>query len=406
MNDRNAIYVLLFLIGTVFGLTSCEKEMVITGKDFLVQLPVEAPTVAYVGRELTVPVAVSSKTGIQKVETRLNFQPLQGTTQEDYGGADTGTYLFRYTPTRFDLGKSLSFVIAAFDSQGYTRTTNYTVKVEEAPVHITITFPEEIPESIDVGESLSLQVQVVSELPMQEIATLVNGVLVDDLTKSTFSDPLQDNYLVAYTPADAEAGRPLELRVRVTDNEGKVKEAAVTLTVTGTPAGKALKVFNGIYLGGQNSTEHGHFLDATAGKVYMRQGVAAISDQIDLLCFISGASTGVNVTAPNFSNAAQFIYTVANSGDDALANWPVRNATKLKRLENDGQAAFDALEEDTQLKELYEASGMETDNVNKLAADDVVLFKTVDGHYGVFLVKTPVPSTNKESLQLDYKISE
>lgn len=398
------IYLLLFFNVLVI-LSSCKKETPLE-QTFKVDIPSGTPEVAYVGRELTFDVALNAASGLQKAEVRMDFQQVEGSEQSDYANSTTGIYHFSYTPTEFDLGKRLSFVIVAYDSRGFTTSATHEVMVEEAPVNIEIQIPEDAPSTTSPEELIEFDIQVSSELDIKEISTSVNGAIIEDLTKTNFDNPRLDFYHLAYTTNNDDAGTELVFTIQVTDVENKVKTAEYKIVVDGNRVPKPVVEFRDVMLGGQKSTENGHFLNTTTGSTHFSDGVAAISETIDLLFFVSGSSTGKNITAPSFSNSA-IVYSVNQSDEvNALAAWPVRNDTKLKRLTGVSPEDFEAIVLDSEIKALYDSVEEATDNINRITENDIIVFKTVKDKYGIIIVKAPLPAKNTGSLIFDYKIQK
>ncbi len=334
-------------------MTGCSKDK-LTGsasEDFRVLIPSSAPDSAFPKRTVTFDVEVYAKEGIEKVEVRKDFQLIDSSVRS-YNGATSSTYTFAFTPNRFQLGKSLNFVVVAYNRSGFTTTAPYTVRIKEAPINISMSIPATAPDTLQqLGETISFPLSVISEMPLTSITTALNGVVLDSLSKTGFADPLKTDYDFHYTPVGADAGQLLTFTFSATDAEEKVRTAAYTVFIKGVKPPKPVKVFD-VSMGGQNSTTSGQFFNATAGTVHFRAGVAAISSSIDLVSFVSGASTGVNLTAPSFANNT-VVYTTANSGADAVGSWPVRNATKLVRLSAFTQTDFDMVQTDNQIVDIF-----------------------------------------------------
>jgi len=394
----------IFSLGWVVLLTSCVKDKLSGSgsQDFRILIPSSAPDSAFPKRAITFEIEVYAKEGLEKVEVRKDFQLVDGSVQSYDGATTSEPYTFAFTPNRFELGKSLNFVVVAYNSAGYTLSVPYTLRIKEAPINISMTIPASAPDTLQMlGEPVGFPLHVISEMPLTSITTALNGVVLDSLSKTSFADALKDDYDFHYTPADADAGQLLTFTFAATDAEDKVKTATYTVFVKGVKPPKPVKVYD-VSMGGQNSTTSGQFLSSADGVAHFRTGVAAISSSIDLVSFVSGASTGVNLTAPSFANNT-IIYTAANSGADAMASWPVRNATKLVRLSAFTQADFNAVQTDNQLVDIFENAGATTDNVNKIQPDNMIIFETAGGKHGLIWVKT-IPPNNSGSMQLAIKM--
>lgn len=398
-----SVFFYLFLPAAWAFFTACEKDDP-ADEIFQVAIPADAPEVAYAGRELAFEVEITAAAGLEKVETRLNFQPVDGTVQTGFENATSGTYRFSFTPDRFDIGKNFDFVIAAYDRRGFTTTATYEVAIQEAPVNISILVPDAAPDTVDAGTHVSFDIQVVSEMELAEIGTLLQGSAIDSLTKTRFDDPFADQYRFSYTAADEDAGRELEFTIRVTDEEEKTSEVTYPLFVLGEREPWPVIIYTA-EVGSQMSTGHGHFLDLADGSVHFREGVAAISAEIDLALFYSSSTQG-NLCAPDFGNAAQFIYTQANSGQDALGLWPVRNSTELADVTASvTEAEFEAIEKDDMLTGIFESAGATTNVLPAVAEDAIIAFLTADNKHGLIRV-TKVPENNAGSMVLEVKVQQ
>ncbi|WP_257666469.1 hypothetical protein [Parapedobacter tibetensis] len=393
-------YVVAFAVASLH--TACEKME--EPATFNVVLPPGLPTTAYAGRELAFDVGVEASAGLEKIEVRMDFQSVAGSEKNSFENASSDTYSFLFTPTRFDIGRNLTFVIVAHDKRGYTTTATHHVTVEEAPINISMLLPSELPETIFIDEHLEFEIQVVSEMEIRKIETLLHGMAIDSLTQTEFADPFATDYRFSFSPGNDDAGMELVFTVRVTDEEEKTAEVTYTVTVDGDRAPQPIITYTA-ELGSQMSAEHGHFLNLATGSVHFRQGVAAISADIDLLLFYSSSTRG-NLAAPDFQNAAQFIYTAANSGDDALGEWPTRNNTKLANVTSSvTEAAFEAIEKDDALISIFEGVANTANALSALAVGNVTVFQTADGKHGLIRI-TKVPENNADSMVLEVKVQQ
>lgn len=396
-------FAIILSLGTVSLITSCEKTDVVekSNANFRINIPTSVSDTIFANRPVSFDVEVIAGAGLQKVEVRKDFQLIDGTVKT-YTDTKTGTYKFTFTASKFDIGKKFNFVIVAYDTEGSTTTANYVVNVKAAPVFIDIKIPTTAPANTILYQDINFMVDVTSQLAMKSIQVLKNGVELPSLTKTTFANPLTDKFAFLYTTTDDDAGQTLVFTILVTDSEDKEKTATYSLFVKGERPPRAVQEYT-ILMGGQNNTSNGQFYSSADGATYLRAGVAARSASIDLLSFVSGAATGVNITAPSFANAP-VIYTTANSGVDAVASWPVRNATQMIRLNPTVTAAnFTAVKMDKEIEAMFTAGGVTTDNVNKIVANDVIVFKTVKGKYGLMLIKS-IPANNAGFITIDVKM--
>lgn len=393
------------VLATTALITSCEKSRLTekSNENFRINVPLTVTDTIFANRAVTFDVAVIAGAGLEKVEVRKDFQLIDGTLKT-YAGEKTGTYKFAFTASKFDIGKKFNFVIVAYDNEGSTTTANYSVTVKAAPVFIDIKIPATAPQNAILYQDIAFTVPVTSELAMKSIRVFKNGAELGNLAKTIFADPLTDQFEFAYTTTDDDAGQSLVFTFLVTDMEDKEKTASYTLLVSGEKPPRPVNSYT-VRMGGQNHTDNGQFYSSGDGKTYLRAGIAAKSASVDLLSFVSGAATGVNITAPSFKNA-ELIYTAANSGTDALVSWPVRNATQLIRLTAAvTPAAFAAIVMDKEIETLFNAGGVTADNVNKILANDVVAFKTVKGKYGLMLIKS-IPVNNAGFITIDIKMQQ
>jgi hypothetical protein len=396
-------FAIILSIGTICSITGCKKTEAIekSNANFRINIPPSVSDTIFANRLVSFDVEVITGAGLQKVEVRKDFQLIDGTVKT-YTDTKTGIYKFTFTAGKFDIGKKFNFVIVAYDSEGSTTTANYSVTVKAAPVFIDIKIPDTAPASTILYQNIAFTAGVTSELPIKSIQVLKNGVEVSSLTKTTFANPLSDQFPFSYTTIDDDAGQTLIFTILVTDSEDKEKTATYSLFVSGERPPRAVQEYT-ILMGGQNSTDNGQFYSSADGKTSLRAGIAAKSATIDLLSFVSGAATGVNITAPSFANAP-IIYTAANSGADAVVSWPVRNVTQLIRLNPAVTAAnFAALKMDKEIETLFNNGGATTDNVNKIVANDVIVFKTVKGKHGLMLIKS-IPANNAGFITIDVKM--
>lgn len=397
-----------FWIGVLLllGITGCKEEKIdASSMPYRIDLSTDAPEVGYPNRAVRFAVQLFVADGITKAEIRQDFRVLEGSEQAFDGHPDTAEYLFEFVPKRSDIGRTLNFAIVAYGSQGNTGTAVYKLRIEEAPINIQFVFPDELPTEAEVGDELSFNVTVTSEMALNQLQVFMDNQELTELRQTEFEDPLNVQFPFAYTISTDDIGNTLNFVFRATDNEEKIQEANYGVAVNGTRPASPLKEYEDMLLGGQRNTENGHFLKTKTGQTYFSPGVAAICAEIDLLLFVSGAATGVNITAPSFANAS-IVYSAAHSNaTDALSAWPVRNATQLKRLAGMSSSDFKTLSTDEEVVQLFEDGGETTDNVNRIAVDDVIALKTVDDRYGILWVKE-LPAGNTGSIRFDLKMQE
>lgn len=397
-----------FWIGLLLmlGIAGCKEEKIdASSMPYRIELSTDAPEVGYPNRAVKFPVQLFVADGIMKAEIRQDFRVIAGSEQTFEGRPTATEYLFEFVPKRSDLGRTLNFTVVVYGSQGHTDTTPYKLTIQEAPLNIQLMLPDEPPIEAEVGDVLAFDIGVTSELALRQIQTLLDGTELPELKQTEFENPLHVQYPFTYTVTEDAIGKTLTFTFRATDMEEKVQEATYVVEVQGTRPAQPVNVYEDVLLGGQRSTENGHFLNTETGQAYFSPGVAAVCAEIDLLHFVSGSATGVNIAAPSFANAP-IVYSAAHSNaTDALSAWPVRNATELKRLDGLSSSDFEALSTDDQVVHLFEEGGEATDNINRIAVNDMIALKTTDGRYGILWVKE-LPAGNTGSIRFDLKMQK
>jgi hypothetical protein len=404
MNTMNKLLSLMTLVVLVGIAGGCRKQELQTAGDepFRVLLPVDAPAVAFPNRPLAFDVDVYAEKGIERVEVRQNFQVVPGSEMLFADKPTAAVYPFRLLVDRTALGRVYNFVIVVHGADGHTATAGYQVSIQEAPVHISVPLPEDLPAEAVFGDEIRFSTRIVTEMPFKSIRSYVNDVEIEALAVYDFPDPVTDEYTFSYEIGEEDIGETLNFRISVTDEEEKVFHAPFTVVVGGVRPPRPVKVYNDFVLGAQLNTDFGHFLNTKAATAHFSPGIAPISAGIDLLTFFSG-STGVNMTAPSFANAP-IVYSVAHSNaTDALAAWPVRNNTALIRLSGVTESQFGTIATDHDIIALFDAGGATTDNVNRIAVGDVIVFRTAAGGYGILRVKS-LPGNNRSTITFDLKM--
>lgn len=166
--------------------------------------------------------------------------------------------------------------------------------------------------------------------------------------------------------------------------------------------------FNDITLGMQNNSEIGQFIDLKTSMVYSVPNAKLMSSEIDLGTFRSGSS-GINLFAPSFSPAAQFIYNDANWADDKLGNWPVRNNTELRKVASSDLTVdgFNSISDGQDIIRIFDQSGNSSNGLNKLIKDDIIAFKNSNGSHGILLIKSSEEAGFMAgNMIIDYKIQQ
>lgn len=149
---------------------------------------------------------------------------------------------------------------------------------------------------------------------------------------------------------------------------------------------KNIKEFRNINLGAQHNTEYGQCINTKTGSVHkFGEGVAGISETIDIVSFYSGGINSFVLAAPANPNAIQYVYNLASSGDDALSQWPVRHNTIIKSLSSDfTNANFESIDSYEDIKTLFDNTEGTGSNISDAFMNGrSVVIKTADGRYAV-----------------------
>ncbi|MBZ4190174.1 hypothetical protein [Niabella beijingensis] len=341
---------------------------------------------------------------ISKLVTQLNNAALPGSELQVTGSTAPVAYTYAYKITDSTIGNSLLLTVVAYDAAG-TRATvkEYTVYIQASKADMTVTIPDDAPDTVLAGDSVVFEVAVTSAIALRSIRVYRDNTELTDHVKTSFADPYHDRYTFAYKTTEAEAGAPLEFVFEVMDGNGNlVRSQPYKLAVKRAIAGNLNEYYN-VNLGAQLCTEAGPFLNAATGAVYPVTGSAAASNKIDLVTFYSGASFAFNITAPTLESVAANIY---KSGADAMAGWPVRNPTRIKMLTAATAATFTGISNYEEIEALYEAAGDEKETSTALKDGNVFAFRTAAGNYGIALVKSRSQNSNKGYITIDLKIQK
>ncbi|MBI6117601.1 hypothetical protein [Salegentibacter maritimus] len=399
---------LIILLLTVVCALSCDEDtsLLDTGinPDLYITLPEDVPSIAFPNKPVSFSAKAFAKAGVSKIETKVDYQSLPGSVFTPDDNSKTVDYTFNYTPTNDDLGKTLNYVLVVEDKNGFTSTTDYSVKVELEPAIIEMEFPEILPDTLNVGDVLEFDIKVTSEDELKKIETKLNNEEILELTKVDFDNPFVATYSFSYEIQPEDGGKDITFTYKVTDIEDKFKEENFTLFIKGLAYPKVMKAFADITLGMQGNTDAGQFIDLKTGSVYTVPNAKLMSSGIDLGTFRSGSS-GINLFAPSYENAAQFIYNESNWSGDNLGSWSFRNNTELRRISSDLISIddFDNIMDDRLVIEAFNASEPSYDALTRLEEGEIIAFKTAGGEYGLIHVKAAV-SSSSGTLFFDYKI--
>lgn len=399
---------LIILLLTVIFALSCDEETLLldTGinPDLYITLPEDAPNIAFPNKPISFSAKAFAKDGVSKIETKVNYQSIEGSVFTPSNNSKTADYTFNYTPTNDDLGKTLNYVLVVEDKKGFTSTADYAVKVVLEPAVIELEFPEILPDTLNIGDVLEFDIQVTSEDELKKIETILNNEEITEITKVDFDNPFIATYSFRYEIQPEDGGKDITFTYKVTDIEDKFKEDNFTLFIKGLAYPKVMTAFADVTLGMQGNTDTGQFIDLKTGTVYTVSNAKLMSSGIDLGTFRSGTS-GINLFASSYENAAQFIYNEANWGEDNLGSWSFRNNTELRRISNDLMSIndFNNIMDDRLVIEAFNASEPSLNALSRLEEDEIIAFKTAEGEYGLIHVKSIV-SSSSGTLSFDYKI--
>jgi hypothetical protein len=390
------------------SLLSCEEDNLLIetelNPELYISLPENAPSIAFPNKEISFSAEAFAKAGISRIETKVDFRSISGTILVPNEDTNTISYPFSYIPTNGDLGKILRYVIVVQDKNGFTSTTTYSVEIILEPAIIEFEFPKMLPDSLNIGDTLEFEIQITSEDDLEKIETIYNNAELSGLTITNFSNPFATSYQFSYEIQPEDGGQDITFTFRATDLEGKFKEETFTLFIEGKVYPKVLDRYSNVTLGMQGNTDIGPYLDLKTNTIYTVPNAKLMSPAIDIGAFRSGSS-GINLFAPSYGAAAQFIYNAANWGDDNLGSWAVRNASELRRISSDLMSTddFNNITDDRLVIEVFEKSEPSFDGLNRTAEGEIIAFKTADGTYGVILIKS-LESTSSGSITFDYKI--
>lgn len=312
---------------------------------------------------------------------------------------------YTYKASASDVGKSLIFRLRVSDEAGNTIDRDFTVYVQLAPANISIQLPADAPAEIADNKAADFLIQVNSENDIKYIKTFLDQAAITSLTKESFSNPKNDSYRFVYQPGPADADKTLLFTIEVMDVMGNIAKQQYSLSVKRSQVVDFINYFD-VNLGAQRSTAYGPFFNASNGEVYLTTEAKAKAAGIDLVTFYSGSSFAYNITSPTLAAVAANVYTVAAYGDNAIANWPVKNQTWIKKITLTREE-FDLLGAAAAIESLYTgATVAESETSGSLANGNVVVFKTAAGKYGVLYVKSRSANANTGYLTVDIKMQK
>ncbi len=364
------------------------------------------PTVAYPQTEVQLKLSIArpQNVSLTKLSVDLNEIELPGSVIEVSSGTDSIPFDFTYTIRDEEVGNTLLFVVQAFDDEGQRYIAKeYPVYVMSPQAQIVADIPETAPSVVLAGEVVEFDVEVHSSISLRSIKTLLNDVEIQDLRKEEFEDAYNDLYKFSYETKESDVGSPLEFVFEIMDTDGNVVRTNPYLLQVNRAVELDINEFFGIQWGAQNCVEAGHFLNTTTGEVYVLEGVAAKSADVDLVAFYSGASNAYNVTSPSLPSVMNVIY---NKTDDMMANWPVRNVTKIKMITTITPDDFNAITSTEEIQDYYDAAGAESETTTGLIDGRIFAFKTAAEKYGIIIIKARSQNNNTGYMTVDMKIQK
>ncbi len=400
------IFIKIFIFLPLIFLFSCtEDSLEKFGVDskLYVKLPETAQVIAFPNKEINFLAEVYAEAGITKVETKVDFETVDGSVLQLNGAEKNTTYPFNYTPTDEDLGKTLKYDFVVYDKNGFTSKTTYSVKIQLEPVVMEFTFPENLPDTLNIGDTLEFEIQITSEDDLAKIETIFNDAELPGLTVTSFSNPISTTYQFNYEIQLEDGGQDITFLFRATDIEGKFKEEAFSLFIVGQAFPKIMISHSDVTLGMQSNTTVGPFIDLETNSVYTVPNAKLMSSAIGLGALQSG-KTGINLFAPSYTNA-KYVYKESAFGDDNILTWAVRNETELRKVSSTiiSEADFNQINDDRLVLSAFDQSAPSFDDLTQMAVGDIIVFKTVDDIYGVILVKS-LESSSTGFITFDYKI--
>ena len=138
---------------------------------------------------------------------------------------------------------------------------------------------------------VAFDIEITSSATLRSIKTYLADSELTDLTKETFENPNSDTYTFSYTTTDLNAGQTLSFTFEVMDANGGIVRSEYSVEVT-RAVELDINEFYGLKIGAQASTDAGPFLNTTNGEIYVRDGAAAKSANIDITLFYSNNSYG------------------------------------------------------------------------------------------------------------------
>lgn len=169
----------------------------------------------------------------------------------------------------------------------------------------------------------------------------------------------------------------------VTDEAGETAEISFIVT---TETG--IKTFSDLTLGSYNDQQYGSFFNSVSGEIFFKPEATASQEDIDFIFFL-GATNGATIAAPDNQDAI----------DVFDLSWTTQNQTRFI-----GASITAAEFDDIGLTYNFPTFTGDLDNMNQLAADDVVYFRTALDKYGYFKVNSI--NAKGDIINIDVKVQK
>lgn len=359
------------------------------------------PVIAYPGTELNFSVEMAATAGIKRVVTMLDSQEIPESAKEYPENTEKDSYSVSYTIKSEEVGKTLNFVILAYDNEEKKSTAEYAVYIQAAKPEIDTKIPDTAPETVTAGEVIAFDIEITSAAALRSIKTYLGDAEITELSKEIFENPNSDTYAFSYTTTDLDAGQTLSFAFEVMDANGGIVRTGYSVEVT-RAVELDINEFYGLQIGAQTSTDAGPFLNTTNGEIYVRDGAAAKSADIDITLFYSNGSYGYYFVSPSDASIEAIF-----KAPDAITTWEHRNSTKLKIIQITPDE-FLAINSTEMIQNLYmNSSGAEVEKLtDKLGVGSIIGFKTVADKYGIMIVKSFASGSAKGNVTIDMKVEK
>lgn len=347
-------------------------------------------------------IVASGDAKIKEAELSLDGTSLKLATAN---GANTVDLQHVYKPSALEVGRSLIFRLKVSSDAGNTVEKDFVVYVQSAPANISVVLPTTTPSEIKDNQVADFNIVVKSENDIRYIKTFLGQNEITALSKTTFTNPKEDSYRFTYQPLVTDIDKTLEFYIEVMDALGNLVRKPFMITIKRS-AVVDFNVYANVILGAQRSTGPGPFFNAATGEVYVTAGAAQKSANIDLATFYSGSTNSYNLASPTLASVADVIYTPALYGADAIANWPSRKKTLIKKITL-SQTDFDLIGSSADIQNLYTSSSVVAGETSGgMANGNVIVFLTASNKYGVLLLKARSANANTGNVTVDVKVQK